>query len=41
MFAAKYDRDIDVSVGLVSVTTIVSILTMPFLVGAAMSLFYR
>lgn len=41
MFAAKYDRDIDVSVGLVSVTTIVSILTMPFLVGAAMSLFGR
>ena len=41
MFAAKYNRDIDVSVGLVSVTTIVSVLTMPLLVGAAMSLFGR
>ncbi len=39
MFAAKYGRDVDVSVGLVAVTTILSILTMPILVGVAMWLF--
>ena len=39
MFAAKYGRDVDVSVGLVSVTTLLSIITMPLIVGAAMSIF--
>ena len=39
MFASKYGRDVDVSVGLVAVTTILSILTMPPLVGCAMWLF--
>lgn len=39
MFAAKYGRDVDVSVGLVSVTTLLSILTMPILVGMAMGVF--
>ena len=39
MFAAKYGRDVDVSVGLVAVTTILSIVTMPLLVGLAMWLF--
>lgn len=36
MFAAKFGRDVDVSVGLVAVTTLLSILTMPLLVGFAM-----
>jgi predicted permease len=39
MFAAKYGKDVDLSVGLVSVTTLVSIITMPLIVGMAMSLF--
>ena len=39
MFASKYGKDVDVSVGLVSVTTLVSVITMPILVGAAMSIF--
>ena len=39
MFAAKYGKDVDVSVGLVSVTTLLSIVTMPLLVGAAMCIF--
>lgn len=39
MFAAKYGRDVDVSVGLVSVTTLLSIVTMPLIVGAAMCIF--
>jgi len=39
MFAAKYGRDVDVSVGLVAVTTILSIVTMPVLVGVSMWLF--
>lgn len=39
MFAAKYGKDVDVSVGLVSVTTLLSIVTMPILVGIAMSVF--
>ena len=39
MFAAKYGKDVDVSVGLVSVTTLLSVITMPILVGAAMSIF--
>lgn len=36
MFAAKFGRDVDVSVGLVAVTTILSIVTMPLMVGIAM-----
>ncbi len=39
MFASKYGRDVDVSVGLVAVTTLLSIVTMPILVGVAMWLF--
>ena len=39
MFAAKYGKDVDVSVGLVSFTTLVSVVTLPLLVGAAMSIF--
>ena len=39
MFAAKYSKDVDLSVGLVSVTTLISIITMPFIVGVAMSIF--
>ena len=39
MFAAKYGKDVDLSVGLVSVTTLISIITMPFIVGVAMSIF--
>ena len=39
MFAARYERDVAVSVGIVSVTTLLSILTMPPLVGCAMWLF--
>ena len=40
MFAAKYGRDVDVSVGLVSVTTLLSILTMPLIIGLAMWIFH-
>ncbi len=39
MFAVRYDRDVPLSVGLVSVTTLLSILTMPPIVGLAMWLF--
>ena len=39
MFAAKYSKDVDLSVGLVSVTTLISIITMPLIVGIAMSIF--
>jgi predicted Na+-dependent transporter len=41
MFAAKYGKDVDVSVGLVSVTTLLSVLTMPLIVGAAMTIFLQ
>jgi len=36
MFAAKYNRAVDLSVGLVSGTTILSILTMPAIIAIAM-----
>jgi len=36
MFAAKFDRDVDASVGLVSGTTVLSILTLPPVVALAM-----
>ncbi len=39
MFAVRYDRDVSLSVGLVSATTLLSILTMPPIVGLAMWLF--
>ena len=39
MFASKYGRDVDVSVGLVAVTTLLLILTMPVMVGLAMWIF--
>jgi len=38
MFAAKFDRDVDASVGLVSGTTVLSILTLPPVVALAMHL---
>ena len=41
MFAARYERDVAVSVGLVSLSTLLSILTMPPLVGCALWLFGR
>jgi len=37
MFASKYNRDVDMSVGLVSGTTILSILTMPAVIAIAMA----
>ena len=39
MFAARYARDVELSVGLVSGTTLLSIVTMPPVVGFAMWLF--
>ena len=39
MFAVRYARDVSLSVGLVSGTTLLSILTMPPIVGLAMWLF--
>jgi len=39
MFAARYGRDVPVSVGLVAITTLLSIVTMPLLVGCALWLF--
>lgn len=38
MFAAKFGRDVDLSVGLVSGTTLLSILTMPPVIALAMEL---
>lgn len=37
MFAAKYRRDVDTSVGIVSATTLASILTMPLVISLAMA----
>jgi len=37
MFASKFDRDVDMSVGLVSGTTILSIFTMPAVIAIAMA----
>jgi len=36
MFASKFERDVDLSVGLVSGTTLLSILTMPPVIAFAM-----
>lgn len=41
MFAAKYNRDVDLSVGMVSGTTLMSILTMPVVIALAMDLMAR
>ena len=38
MFASKFDRDVDMSVGLVSGTTLLSIVTMPVVIALAMGL---
>jgi predicted permease len=38
MFAAKHNRDVDLSVGLVSGTTILSIITMPIVIAIAMEI---
>lgn len=35
MFAAKFDRDIELSVGIVSASTIISVITMPLIVSLA------
>ena len=37
MFAARYGSDVDMSVGMVSGTTLVSIVTMPPVIAFAMS----
>lgn len=39
MFAAKFGRDVDVAVGMVSSTTLLSMLTMPAVIALAMALF--
>jgi predicted permease len=39
VFAAKYSRDVPLSVGIVSGTTLLSLVTMPPIVGLAMWLF--
>jgi predicted permease len=36
MFAAKFGRDVDLSVGLVSGTTLLSVFTMPPVIALAM-----
>ena len=36
MFASKFERDVDLSVGLVSGTTLLSIFTMPPVIALAM-----
>ena len=38
MFAAKYDRDVELSVSIVASTTLVSIITMPIIVALAQSI---
>ena len=38
MFAAKFNRDVDLSVGMVSGTTLASIFTMPIVIAFAMSI---
>ena len=38
MFAAKYDRDVELSVSVVASTTLVSIITMPLVVALAESI---
>lgn len=38
MFATKFDRDVDLSVGLVSITTLFSIVTMPVIIALSQTL---
>ena len=38
MFASKYGRDVDMSVGIVCATTVLSILTMPSIIALAMEI---
>ena len=38
MFAARYERDVDLSAALVSLTTLLSIVTMPVLIALAMAI---
>lgn len=38
MFATKFNRDVELSVGLVSVTTVLSIITMPLIIAVSQSL---
>jgi predicted permease len=38
MFAARYGRDVELGVGLVSGTTLASVITMPAVVAVAMAL---
>jgi predicted permease len=38
MFASKYGRDVDMAVGVVCGTTLLSILTMPAVIALAMEL---
>lgn len=38
MFAAKFKRDVELSVGLVSMTTVLSIITMPFIIAIAQTI---
>jgi predicted permease len=39
MFACRYDRDVDMSVGIVCGTTLLSIVTMPVVIALAMNIF--
>ena len=41
VIAARYDRDVTTATGLVSGTTLLSILTMPPIIGFALWLFWR
>ncbi len=38
MFATKFNRDVELSVGMVSMTTVLSIITMPFIIAISQSL---
>ena len=38
MFATKFNRDVELSVGMVSLTTVLSIVTMPFIIAIAQTL---
>ena len=40
MFAAKFDRDVELSVGVVAASTILSIITMPLIVSLAWTIVY-
>ena len=40
MFAAKFNRDVELSVGVVAASTILSIITMPLIVSLAWTIVY-